>query len=115
VHDDWKTLLRVHDGRQLYAVPIYLPADDAIPAEAIAADDGVTRSAIPEIDVLQRELKASGGGLWALANLVVLGCTLALIAGISWGVGRYSRYGSAGERFPDVPVEGPVPSDAGSR
>ncbi len=111
----WKTLLRVHDGRELYAVPIYLPADEAIPADAIPADDGVTRAAIPEIDVLQRELRESGGGLWTLANLVVLACTLALVAGISWGVGRYSRRGSAGERVPDVPVQGPVPSDAGAR
>ncbi|MGY1740621.1 MULTISPECIES: hypothetical protein [unclassified Blastococcus] len=115
LHDDWKTLLRVHDGRALYAVPIYLPEDPAIPAEAVEAEDGVTRAAIPEVDVLQRELKESGGGLWTLANLVVLGCTLALIAGISWGVGRYSRRGSAGERHPDAPVEGPVPSGAGTR
>jgi hypothetical protein len=115
LHGTWKTLLRVHDGRQLYAVPIYLPADEAIPADEVPAEDGVTRGAVPEIDVLQRELKDSGGGVWALANLVVLGCTLALIAGISWGVGRYSRRGSAGERFPDTPVEGPVASDAGAR
>ncbi|WP_244524703.1 hypothetical protein [Trujillonella endophytica] len=115
LHGSWKTLLRVHDGRRLYAVPIYLPADEAIPADGIPAEDGVTRGAIPEIDVLQRELKESGGGLWAPANLVVLACTLALIAGISWGVGRYSRRGSAGERFPDAPVAGPVPSDAGAR
>ena len=46
----------------------------------------MTREAIPEIDILQRELKDSGGGLWLLANLVVLACTLALIAAISWGV-----------------------------
>jgi hypothetical protein len=114
LHDDWKTLLRVHDGRELYAVPIYLPADEAIPADEIAADNGVPRSAIPEIEVLQRELKESGGGLWALANVVVLGCTLALIAGISWGVGRYSRRGSAGERFPDAPVDSPVPTGVGN-
>ncbi|WP_409330254.1 hypothetical protein [Trujillonella humicola] len=115
LHGTWKTLLRVHDGRQLYAVPIYLPEDPAIPAEEIPAEDGVTRSAIPEIDVLQRELKEAGGGLWLVSNLVVLACTLALIAGISWGVGRYSRRGSADERFPDTPVEGPVPSGAGRR
>lgn len=115
LHGTWKTLLRVHDGRQLYAVPIYLPEDPAIPAEEIAAEDGVTRGAIPEIDILQRELKESGGGLWLVANLVVLACTLALVAGISWGVGRYSRRGSAGDPFPDTPVEGPVPSGAGSR
>ena len=57
IHDDWKALLRMHDGRMLSAVPIYLPADAAIPADEITADDGMTRQAIPEIEILQRELK----------------------------------------------------------
>ena len=109
LHGDWKTLLRIHDGRMLSAVPIYLPADEAIPAEEIPAEDGMTRGAIPEIEILQRELKDSGGGLWAMANLVVLVCTLALIAAISWGVGRYSRRASAREPFPDTPADEPPP------
>ena len=113
IHDDWKALLRIHDGRQLYAMPIYLPEDVAIPADAIEAEDGMTRGAIPEIEILQRELKSSGGGLWLMANLVVLFCTLALIAGMSWGVARYSRRAGAREPFPDVPAD--PPSDASPR
>ncbi|GAA3179994.1 hypothetical protein GCM10010531_37550 [Blastococcus jejuensis] len=105
LHGSWKTLLRVHDGRVLTAFPIYLPADEAIPADEIVAEDGMTREAIPEIEILQRELKSSGGGLWAVANFVVLGCTLALIAAMSWGVGRYSRRASAREPFPDTPAD----------
>ena len=66
LHGTWKALLRIHDGRMLTAVPIYLPADEAISAEdEIPAEDGMTRAAIPEIEILQRELKDSGGGLWA--------------------------------------------------
>jgi hypothetical protein len=107
VHGNWKTLLRLHDGRTLTAVPIYLPEDAAIPADEIPAEDGMTRSAIPEIEILQRELKDSGGGLWAVANLVVLFCTLALIAAISWGVGRYSRRAGAREPYPDTPADAP--------
>lgn len=107
LHGTWKTLLRVHDGRVLTAFPIYLPADEAIEAEEIPAEDGMTRGAIPEIDILQRELKESGGGLWLVANLVVLFCTLALIAAMSWGVARYSRRASAEEPFPDVPADPP--------
>ncbi|MBJ7452931.1 MAG: hypothetical protein JHC71_12740, partial [Blastococcus sp.] len=91
LHGTWKTLLRVHDGRTLTAIPIYLPADEAIGEDEIPAEDGMTRSAIPEIDILQRELKESGGGAWLVANLVVLACTLALIAALAWGVARYSR------------------------
>ena len=107
IHDDWKALLRIHDGRMLSAVPIYLPADAAIPADEITADDGMTRGAIPEIEILQRELKSSGGGLWLMANLVVLVCTLVLIAAMSWGVARYSRRASAREPFPDAPADEP--------
>jgi hypothetical protein len=107
IDDDWKALLRIHDGRELYAMPIYLPADEAIPADEITADDGMTRSAIPEIEILQRELKSSGGGLWLMANLVVLGCTLALIAAMSWGVARYSRRAGARDPFPDTPADEP--------
>jgi hypothetical protein len=105
LHGDWKTLLRVHDGRMLSAVPIYLPEDAAIPADAIAADDGMSRQAIPEIEILQRELTSSGGGLWAMANLVVLACTLALIAALAWGVGRYARLASTREPFPDTAAD----------
>ena len=107
LHGTWKTLLRIHDGRPLTAVPIYLPADEALGEDEIPAEDGMTRSAIPEIDILQRELKDSGGGLWAVANLVVLVCTLALTAAISWGVGRYSRRASTREPYPDTPADVP--------
>jgi hypothetical protein len=108
LHGTWKTLLRVHDGRELTAFPIYLPADEAIDAEEIAAEDGMTRTAIPEIEILQRELKDSGGGVWLVANLVVLACTLGLIAAMSWGVARYSRQGAVVDPFPDTPADAPA-------
>jgi hypothetical protein len=116
LHGTWKTLLRLHDGRMLTAVPIWLPADEAIGAEEEPAEQGVTRPAIPEIEILQRELKDDAPGwLWGVANIVVLLCTLAIVTAIAWGVGRYSRRGSAGEVYPDTPVEAPEPSGAGRR
>ena len=108
LHGTWKTLLRIHDGRMLTAVPIYLPADEAIPAEEVPAEDGGTREAIPEIEILQRELTDSGGGLWLAGNLVVLACTLALIAIMGWGVGRYSRRAAVREPWPDAPADAPA-------
>jgi hypothetical protein len=113
LHGSWKTLVRIHDGRTLTAVPIYLPADEAIGEEEIPAEDGTVRSAIPEVEILQRELKETGGGLWAVANLVVLFCTLALVAAMSWGVGRYSRRASIREPYPDAPAD--APGDSASR
>ncbi|TFV65292.1 UNVERIFIED_ORG: hypothetical protein E4P37_10315 [Bacillus sp. AZ43] len=108
LHGTWKTLLRIHDGRVLTAVPIYLPADEALGEEEVPAEDGMTRSAIPEIEILQRELKDAEGSLWTISNLVVLACTLALIAAISWGVGRYSRRASVRDPYPDTPADPPA-------
>jgi len=121
LYGDWKTLLRIHDGRTLTAVPIYLPADPAIPAPAIKADDGMTRQAIPEIKILQRERKDGGMVLWTIANLVVLACTLMLISAMSWGVARYSRRAGARDpyagRLPADPDDAlaRTPSELGSR
>jgi hypothetical protein len=117
LHGTWKTLLRIHDGRVLTAMPIYLPADEALGEDEVPAEDGMTRQAIPEIEILQRELTDSGGGLWTVANLVVLFCTLALIATISWGVGRYSRRASDHEPDPATPADAtaPVTSELGTR
>jgi hypothetical protein len=97
----------------LSAVPIYLPKDAAIPADEIKATDGMTRKAIPEIKILQRELTRSGGGLWLVANLVVLACTLALIAAISWGVARYAQQAGAADPF--ARPSPPSPDDAEAR
>ena len=114
LHGTWKTLLRVHDGRQLYAMPIYLPEDPVIDAPAVPADDGVTREAVPEIDILQRELNDdSPTWLWAVSGLLVLACTLAIVAAMGWGVARFSRRGTPTGAAPHV--EPRVPAGAGSR
>ena len=114
LHGTWKTLLRIHDGRQLYAMPIYLPEDPVIDAPAVPASDGVTREAVPEIDILQRELKDdSPTWLWSLSGALVLACTLAIITAIGWGVARFARRGTSTGA---APHESPrVPAGAGSR
>jgi hypothetical protein len=111
---DWKTMLRLHDGRVLTAVPIWLPEDAEIDKPEVPAVDGVTRTAGPEKLILQREQKAGvPRWLWNGAAVVVLLCTLAIISIMSWGVGRYSRRGDSAEVAPDRPVRAPEPS--GSR
>ena len=104
VDGDWKTLLRVHDGRTLAASPVFLPADSAIDAEEIPADATSTRSFVPEISLLQRERDLEAPGwLWAAASLVVLACSLALVLALAWGVARLSRR-IAAEPSPAAPV-----------
>jgi hypothetical protein len=92
LYGQWKTLIRLHDGRSLSAVPIYLPDDPAIGAGRLPAPPRFTRPAQDERKVLQRELKSDvPGWLWAAASAVVLLCTLLLVIALGWGVTRVSR------------------------
>jgi hypothetical protein len=92
VSGQWKTLLRVHDGRILTAVPIYLHGDPGIGAAEVPAEASMTRPFVPEVTILQRERNPDTPQvLWLIGCLVVLGCTLVLIAGLSWGAGRLNK------------------------
>ncbi len=92
VSGQWKTLLRVHDGRILAAVPIYLHGDPGIGAPEVPAEASMTRPFVSEVTILQRERNPdTPQALWLIGCLVVLGCTLILIAGLSWGAGRLNK------------------------
>jgi hypothetical protein len=89
VWGSWKTLLRVQDGTTMAAVPIFLAADPGIGAEEVPAEASVTRDFVPEITILQRERNLDQPSwLYPVASLVVLACSLALIAALAWGAGR---------------------------
>ncbi len=94
VSGDWKTLLRVHEGRSMGGVEIYLPADPALNASLVPADPSFIRPVIPEHEILQRELEP-GVPVWlfTVGSVVVLGLTLALVLSLAWGVGRTARCG----------------------
>jgi hypothetical protein len=91
IDGDWKTMLRLHSGRTLSALPVYLPADPAIPVEGIQAEPEFTRAFGPEQQLLQRERKTGvAGWLWAVAYAVVLAIALAFLVALAWGVHRVS-------------------------
>jgi hypothetical protein len=90
---DWKTMLRLHRGNALTALPLYLPADPAIPVEEIPARASVERAFGPEQRLLQRERKTAAGWVWAAAYGVVLAIALAFLAALAWGVHRVSAPG----------------------
>jgi hypothetical protein len=95
----WKTLLRVHDGTMLTAVPIYLAGDPGIGAKEVPADAQFTRPFVGEITILQRERNPeTPQSLWLIGCLVVLTCTLILIGGLTWGAGRINRSEPSGTR-----------------
>jgi hypothetical protein len=71
------------------AVPIFLPADPGIGAKELPAQASMTREFVREITVLQRERNLTHPAwLFNVASLVVLFCTLVLIAALTWGAGR---------------------------
>jgi hypothetical protein len=95
----WKTLLRLHDGKTLTAVPIYLAADPGIGAKEVPAEASFTRPFVAEITILQRERNPETPMvLWTVGCLVVLFCTLVLIGGLSWGAGRINRSEASGTK-----------------
>jgi hypothetical protein len=93
----WKTLLRVHDGRTMTGVPIYLAADPGIGAKEVPAEASMSRPFVAEITILQRERKPDTPEvLWTIGCLIVLVCTLTLIGGLTWGAGRINRHEATG-------------------
>ncbi|MHC9294593.1 hypothetical protein ACRCUN_19190 [Mycobacterium sp. LTG2003] len=89
VSGSWKTVLRVQDGTTMAGVPVFLPADPGIGAEETPAQASATRDFVQEITLLQRERNLNHPSwLFNVASLVVLVCTLILIAALTWGAGR---------------------------
>jgi hypothetical protein len=105
VYGEWKSVVRVHKGRELAGTPLFLPADEAIPAKEVPATASFTRPFTDEKEILQRELKDDvAGWLWVAASLIVLLVTLGFVAALAWGVARVSRTA-------DGPTDGAAPAE----
>jgi hypothetical protein len=92
VDGSWKTLLRVHRGGEVVAIPIYLPGDSAIPAPEIPAKPQFTRTFVADQKILQRERKDdTPGWLWAAAVAFVMTMYVVFLSALAWGVGRVAR------------------------
>jgi hypothetical protein len=92
VYGKWKSALRIENGHTLLGVPIYAPADAAIPAPGVAAPPSFTRPLENDRQLLQRERKRDvPGWLWMGASLTVLLLALAFLGLLSVGLARYSR------------------------
>jgi hypothetical protein len=92
VHGEWKAALRIQNGHTLLGVPIYAPADPAIPDPGVTAPASFTRPLEADRKLLQRERKDDvPGWLWLGASLTVLALGLAFLALLSMGIARYAR------------------------
>lgn len=90
----WKAMVRLHRGQTLATVPIYLPADSAIPVAGVPASERFVRGLQPDRSVLQRERRHGvPSWLWTTAGAVVLMLFLALLALIGWGLARLAAQG----------------------
>jgi hypothetical protein len=96
LHGTWKSLIRLHTGRELQIVPIFLPRDPAIPAREIPAPPRFEREFVAEPRILLREQTGGGGATWALAYAVVAAIALALLALIAWGLHRLAAHARPG-------------------
>jgi hypothetical protein len=112
VWGDWKTLLRVQDGRTLTAVPIWAPADPAIPVAEIPAQAVSTKPFVLEVSILQRE-RDPGVPAWLFTagGVVVLFFTLSVITALTWGAGRINIHDTAPPQ-PQEPALDRVPPKA---
>jgi hypothetical protein len=84
----WKTMIRLHKGSSLTAVPIYLPLDVAIPAAEVPAKASFTRSFVDETQILQREKTGGSPALVAIAYATVAGIALSLLVLLVWSLHR---------------------------
>jgi hypothetical protein len=88
VHGDWKAEIRLHKGRSLIAVPVYLPNDPAIPAKGVPAQPSFERAFVRDKDILQREAKTGAPALTIVAYGVVMLITLSILGLIAWALVR---------------------------
>jgi hypothetical protein len=107
VGDRWNTLIRLHAGRRMLALPISQPYDDAIPAPAVEAEDRFTRSFVADRAVVQRESVDLDPG----AERVAYGLSAVLSAVMVWalvaGLRRLQRTGPARPHPEAVLAAGP--------
>jgi hypothetical protein len=100
VYGKWKAMLRMENGRAVVAVPIFLPADPAIPAKGVPATAHFTRPFVSDKSVLQREARSGSTALAIPAYLVLLAIVVAWLISLGFGLRRLQR--TAGEPYPDA-------------
>ena len=97
VNGEWKALVRLHNGNSLTAIPIFLPADQALKAKEVPAEANFTRTFVADHEILQREQKAdTAAALPPIAYGVVVAIALSLLGLLAWGLHRLGLAGGGG-------------------
>jgi hypothetical protein len=100
LYGDWKSTLRLQTGRSVLGVPLYMPADPAIPVKGVQAPAQFTRQFTQDKKLLQREQKKGVSPvLWTLAYLAVLAIALVVATLLIMGL-RKIRRSLSGDQTP---------------
>ena len=90
----WKTAIRYAKGSRMAAIPLYAPADRAIPAPGITRPDRFATQLTADRSFLQRERRHDvPGWLFATASTIVAALVLALLLVFGWALIRIARRG----------------------
>lgn len=99
VHGTWKSAVRIHRGSEMVAMPVFLPADEAIPAAEVPAPASFTRGFIGDREILQRERKDDVAEWIVTAfSALVLAICLGLVAILGAALVRLASTPHDGER-----------------
>jgi hypothetical protein len=90
VGDNFKTLLRLHAGDTMQAIPLYLPADAELEAAEVGLPEGVVAFQ-REKSILQREARTDNVSAERGAYLALLGVALLWMVTVSWSLRRLDR------------------------
>jgi hypothetical protein len=88
VYGEWKALLRLAKGTSVEVVPVYLPADPAIPAAGVAASPSFQRPFVADKKVLQREAVGGSIALQRTAYSILALLALVWVGALGWGLRR---------------------------
>jgi hypothetical protein len=91
VHGDWKANLRLHAEDAILALPVYLPADPAIPAPAVVAAGRFERPFVQDSEVLRREERGAATWLTGAAYGTLAAIGLAWLLAIGAAVTRFEH------------------------
>jgi hypothetical protein len=112
VSGSWKTMIRLHKGNSILGLPVYAPADAAIPVAAVPAARSFDRRFLSDHQLLQREARTRNAAITYGAYATVLACTLLLLALLAWGLHRVGVTAGTRRGTPPPPEPQPDPESA---
>jgi hypothetical protein len=104
INGSWKSLIRLHDGSALNGLPIYAPADSAIPRPEVPATRTFVRPFISDHTLLQREAKVGDPAVTIGAYAVIIFFTLVLLVMLAYGLHRVRVTSSSWRSFAPAPL-----------